>query len=97
MDEQTVELAARAHAQSIIDGDLGTTVRSMTPDGLAKAVEVGNSSWSFSSYELTAHEQDGDDHLFDIAYQTDLGPMLLRDRFRLIDGVWKVVDVVRVD
>lgn len=97
MAEQTPEEAARTHAQSIVDGDLGKTVRSMTPDGLARAMEVGNSSWSFSSFELTGHTEDGGDHLFDITYGTDMGILRLRDRFSLIDGQWKVVDVQQID
>jgi len=97
MADQTPEEAARAHAQSIVDGDLGKTVRSMTPDGLARAMEVGNSSWSFSAFELSAHAEDGNDHLFDITYATDMGTLRLRDRFSLIDGQWKVVDVQLLD
>ena len=95
MADQSLDEAAHAHARAVVANDIGATVRSMTPDGLAKAMEVENATWGYESYELAYAGQDGEDHLFDITYHTDLGPLHLRDRFRLIDGSWKVVDVER--
>lgn len=97
MADQSVEEAAHAHALAVVANDIGATVRSMTPDGFAKAMEVENTTWEYKSYELADAGQDGQDHLFDITYYTDLGAMRLRDRFRLIDDQWKVVDVERLD
>ena len=34
--------------------------------------------------------------MFDVALQTDLGTLTLRERFRQIDGQWKMVDIERV-
>jgi len=95
MTETGPEEAAHAHARALIAGDFGAAVRAMTPDALAKAMQVGNMSWTVTGYELTPQGQDGDDYLFSIAYQTDLGPLSLRYRLRDIGGEWKVVDIER--
>jgi hypothetical protein len=97
MPDENIAEAAHAHARAVVANDIGATVRSMTPDGLAKAMDVGNTTWEYRSYELTSTAEDGDDYLVVITYETDMGPMRLRDRFRLIDGAWKVVDVERLD
>ena len=97
MTEQSVEEAAHTHARSVVAGDIGTTVRSMTPNGLAAAMAVGNTSWRYQSYELAADGQDGEDQLYRVTYLTDQGRLKLRHRFRNIDGAWKVVDVEKID
>jgi hypothetical protein len=89
------EEAAHNHARALIAGDFGTAVRGMTPEALAKAMSVGNTTWTVTAYELTSHGRDGDDHVFAINYQTDLGPLSLRYRFRDVGGEWKVVDIER--
>jgi hypothetical protein len=89
----TPEEAAHAHARATVAVDLGAVFRDMTPEALARAMRLGNTEWRLSGYELTAQAQEGDDHLFDIRYQTDVGPLALRYRFREIDGAWKVVDI----
>lgn len=90
---QDVEEAVRAHARAIVAGDIGAAIRSMTPEGLAGAMEVGNTTWNIASYELEPGGRDGDDHLFAIRYETDLGQMRLRYRVREVDGRWKVTHV----
>lgn len=95
MTEQSAEEAAHAHARAVVTGDYGAMIRSMTPGGLAKAMAVGNTTWTDLSYELALQERDGDDYVFHITYRTDLGPLTLRERFRQIDGEWKVVDIER--
>lgn len=94
-DEQNAEAAARVHAQSIIDGDYGTMVRSMTPDGLASAMALGNTTWEPASFELKLSAADDNDYVFHITYQTKTGPLALSERLRQIDGEWKVVQVER--
>jgi hypothetical protein len=93
MPARTPEDAAHAHARATVAGDLGTVFRAMTPEALARAMQLGNTEWRLSGYELTGHSQNGDDYLFDILYQTEIGPLALRYRFREIEGDWKVVDV----
>jgi hypothetical protein len=90
------EEAARAHAQAVVAGDIGTTVLGMTPDALAKAMQLGNTTWIYLGSAVTPAGRDGEDCLFEITYQTDQGPFTLRDRFRRIDGEWKIVDIERV-
>ena len=92
MSDQTPEQAAHAHARAIVSGDIGASVGAMTPDALAKAMAVGNTSWDYSSYELTPLGPDGDDYLFDVTY-AGVFPFALRERFRNIDGHWKLVDI----
>jgi hypothetical protein len=97
MTELSPEEAARAHAEATVAGDVGQAVRDMTPDALMQAMTIGNKSWDYTGYELTGRGQEGDDHVFDILYHTKAGSFTIRDRFRQIDGVWRVVDVARVD
>jgi hypothetical protein len=93
MNEQSAEEAAHAHAHAVISNDIGATVRSMTAEAFGKAMELGNKSWNYTGFEVKAAGCDGADYVFEITYQTDLGALRLRDRFRQVDGVWKVVDL----
>lgn len=96
MNEAGAEEAAHAHARAIVTGDYGTMLHRMTPDALARAIEIGNTSWNSTAYELTPQGGDGDAYVFDITYQTDVGPLSLRERFCQIDGTWKLVDLERI-
>ena len=62
MPESTVEEAAHAHAKALVDGDVGTAFLGMTPDGLAGAMEVGNTTWNIMSYKLGEQRQEGVSH-----------------------------------
>src|ERR1700694_3090772 len=99
MDEATsssAAAAARAHAEAVVSNNIGGVVLGMTPDAFAQAMDIGNTSWGYLGFEVVAHNQDGDDHLFDITYRTDQGSFTLRDRFRNIDEVWKVIDLEQI-
>ena len=96
MPERDIEDAIHAHARAIVTGDIGAAIRSMTPEGLAKAMAVGNTTWNIASYDLSSAGRDGDDYLFAILYETDLGQMRLRYRVRDVDGEWKVTDVAQL-
>ena len=96
MAEQSAEEAAHTLARFTVTADIGAFVRGMTPDALAKAMEIGNTIWSFSSYELRPQGRDGDDYIFDITYDWKEGSLSLRERFRSIGGEWKLVDLERV-
>lgn len=93
MTAQTVEEAAHEQARAVITGDVGTSVRGMTPDGLANAMELGNTRWTFSSYEVASQRADGDDFIFDIIYEAEDERLTLTYRFSMIDGQWKVVHI----
>jgi hypothetical protein len=95
MDDVSVaaENAARAHAEAVVSNDIGSVVLGMTANAFAKAMDIGNTTWGYLGYELRAHSRDQDDYLFDITYRTDQGPFTLRDRLRIVDGEWKVVDL----
>ena len=95
--EQEAEAAAHVHARSIVEGDMGTMVRGMTPDGLASAMTLGNTNWNPSSYELALSAAEDGDFVYWITYQTQDGPLALHERFRRLDGEWKVVDVALAD
>jgi hypothetical protein len=92
----SAEAAARAHAEAVVSNNIGAVVLGMTADGFAKAMDIGNTTWGYLGFDLVPHGQDGEDFLFDITYLTDQGPFTLRDRFRVIDGEWKVVDLEKV-
>ena len=91
------EDAARAHARAVVAGDIGTTVLGTTPEAFAKAMLLGNTTWTYFGSDVSPTGRDGEDCLFDITYRTDQGPFTLRDRLRRIDGEWKIVDIERVD
>jgi hypothetical protein len=93
MPADSAEDAAHAHARATVAVDLGTVFRNMTPEALARAMQLGNTEWRLSGYEISGQARDGDDYLFDIRYQSDIGPVPVRYRFREIDGARKVVDV----
>ncbi len=94
--EQSAEEAAHTRARAVVDGDYGTMIRGMTPEALGKAMQVGKATLIVTAYDLTSQACDGDDYLFHITYETDLGPLTLRERFREIDGEWKMVDIDRI-
>jgi hypothetical protein len=96
MNERSAEEAAHAHARAAVTGDIGTYVRGMTPDALAKAMAVGNTNWDVLSHEIESQRRDGDDYVFDICYRSKLEPLTMRERFRNIDGAWKLVDIERI-
>ncbi len=96
MPNSNAEEAAHAHAKALVEGDVGAAFLGMTPEGLADAMEIGNSTWNIMGYELGEGRADGDDFLVDIVYLTDLGRLGLQYRFRDIDGVWKVAGGQRV-
>ncbi len=87
------EDAARAHAAAVVANDVGTVVLGMTADAFAKAMDIGNTTWGYLGFQLGAQSLDGEDYLFEITYETDQGPFTLRNRFRLVDGEWKVIDL----
>jgi hypothetical protein len=97
MSQQDAEEAAHAQARALVTGDIGAAVRQMTPEALAKAMAVGNTTWTVTAYDLASPRRDGDDYLFDVCLDTDVGPLTLRERFREIDGEWKMVDIQRID
>ena len=98
MTDRTVEQAAEEFAQGAVNGDMATTLRLTTPDGLASVSDATGSTWfKYLSYEALSPSPDSDDYLVEIRYQTDIGPRKLRYRFRNIDGEWKVVEAERLD
>ena len=96
MSSHSAEEAMIAQACALVAGDIGAAVRGMTPDALVRAMDVGNTTWTVTGYELGAQERDGDDYVFDVTLQTDLGPLALRERFREVDGEWKMIDIERL-
>ena len=93
MSENTPEEAAHIHAKALVAGDIGTAFLGMTPEGLASAMEIGNTTWNILSYELQTEDRDGDDYIFNITFFTDIGRDELHYRFRNVDGAWKVAHI----
>ena len=46
MPDANAEQAAHAHAKALVDGDVATAFLGMTPEGLAGAMEIGNTTWN---------------------------------------------------
>ncbi len=96
MSVEEAQQAAHAHSQAVDDGDWGAMIRGMTPEGLAKSIEVASPTINNSSYDLTPAGRDEDAYVFHVTYHTDHGPLALREPFREIDGEWKMVDIQRI-
>ncbi len=96
MSEEEAQQAAHAHSQAVVDGVWGAMIRGMTPEGLAKSIEVASPTVNNSSYDLTSAGRDEDAYVFHVTYHTAHGPLALRERFRKIDGEWKLVDIERI-
>lgn len=98
MTERSVAQAAEEFADGALNGDMATTLRLTTPNGLASMMDATGGTWfKYLSYEALPPSPDGDDYLVEIRYETDLGPRKMRYRFRLIEGAWKVTAVERLD
>ena len=95
MSQDAAEAAAHAQVRAIIARDFGAAIRAMTPEGLAKAMEVGNTTWHVVSYDLALQAREGEDYVFQVSLHTDAGPLVLLERFREVDGQWKMVDIER--
>jgi len=95
MPHASAEAAAHAQGRALVAGDFGTAIRGMTAEGLASAMAVGNSTWNVAGYEVIDRGAEGDDQVFDLVLETDLGPLTLRERFRHVDGDWKAVSIER--
>lgn len=92
---QEAEAAVHAHAQALIARDFGAALRSMTPDALGQAMAVGNTTWIVTGYDVTSEGREGEDFVFAIAFETDLGKLSLHYRVRDVEGEWKVADIAR--
>jgi hypothetical protein len=98
MPKETAEQAAERYAQAVLEGNMPTVLRYLTPDALGQQLLlVGRTYFSYVSYRVKLHEQDGEDYVFDIDYLTDDAPVLMRNRFRLEGDEWRIVDVSRPD
>ncbi len=100
MTDRSVEQAAKEFAEGAVNGDMATTLRLTTPDGLASladAIGFGSPWFKYLSYKVLTPSPDVDDYLVEIRYETDLGPRRMRYRFRNINAMWKVVAVERLD
>ena len=93
MNESSAEAAAHAHAQAIVKGDYGAMIGAMTPDALGQAMEIGSNTLNCRGYELRPQGPDGEAFVFDVTYQTDRQTIHVRERFRQIDGEWKLSDI----
>jgi hypothetical protein len=94
--QPAAEEAAHAHARASVAVDLARVFGDMTPEAFAKAIQMGNVSWTLTGYDLAFRGGEGGDHVFDITYQSDLGPLTIQYRFRDIDGAWRIVDIERL-
>ena len=98
MADVTAEEAAHAHARAAVAGDLTKLMTDLTPEALAKAMaQASGGLQGVNDYELKLHAQEGDEYVFDITYKASAASMTLRDRFREVNGQWRVVDLERVD
>ncbi len=97
MTQQSAEEAAHVYARAVVAGDFAAMLQRMTPEALAKGMQIDNGALTVTAYDLIARGSDGEDFWFDFFYQTEDGPLSLRERFGKIDGEWKLVDVERLD
>jgi hypothetical protein len=95
---QSAEEAADRLGRAVVAGDMATILRCVTPDGLARLMELSGRRWfNYFGYTLGLTTVEGDDRLVQIEYDTDLEePHVLRYRFQQFQDGWKAVDIERV-
>jgi len=96
MTERTAEEAAHAYARAVVALDLRATILALTPEAFGKTLLLGNQGEEYDSYELRVASEDGEDHLFDVAYTGKIAKLSVRYRLRTVDGKWKVVDLEKL-
>lgn len=84
---------AHRHAQDVVNGNMAAVMGDLTPEALAKAMQMGGGPQGVTGYDLVDGGADGDDHLFEITYQAAVGPMTIASRWRDVSGAWKIVDL----
>jgi hypothetical protein len=96
---RSAEEAADRLGRAVVAGDMATILRCVTPDGLARLMELSGRRWfNYFGYHVVKLTRDGHDRLVDIEYDTDLNePHILRYRFQEVEGGWKAVDIQRLD
>lgn len=88
----SAEETARRHGQAVVDGNMAQVMADLTPEAMAKLGGIAGSLQGVTAYEIAKHEQDGEDHVFDITYSAAAGPLTVRSRWREMGEDWKVVD-----
>ena len=95
MTDQSAEEAARAFGRAVVEGNMAAVVAAMTPDALAKLMEISGREWfGYAGCDVGEGALDGDDQLIDITYHTNRAQRVaIRYRIRQIEGAWKIVDL----
>ncbi len=98
MAEKSAEEAANDYARAVLAGEMPTVLRYLTPEALGNQMDIaGRSYFRYVSYDVALHDRDGDDYLLDITYNTDATPMIMRHRFRDVEGAWKIIGIERIN
>ena len=94
MTQPEVEALAHRYARAVVRGDVGTIVRTMTPDAFAKLMEMsGREFFQYYGYDLSVERHADEQATWTVSYQTELGTLTMRYYVRPVDGTWKIVDL----
>lgn len=96
MADITVDEAVRRNCDALITGNIAQIFTDMTPQAMAKLGQqagagMGGPMPKLTGYEIAAHEQEGEEHLYDVRFSGDVR-FGVKARWREIDGAWKLVD-----
>lgn len=100
----TAREAAERNARAVMDGDLTQVMADISPDAMAKLMQMGAEAQatgvpnpttmpSIESYEIADVDEAGDGSSFDVTFRSAMGTATVRTTWAQIVGQWKIVDV----
>ena len=97
MADISVDEAVTRNCQAMLTNNFAQIFADMTPEAMAKLAQQTGGTMAagtlpqLTSYDIISHEQDGEDHLYDVQFHGE--PSFgVRARWREINGQWKLAD-----
>lgn len=97
MPDITVEEAVKANCQAVLGGDMMRIMSDLTPEALNNLMAAGaggnmGAMPSLTGFDIQSHEQNGDDHVFTVAFSGDQTFTAIAT-WRDVGGAWKIADL----
>jgi len=94
MPDLSIEEAVERSCQALMSGDLMQVMSDFTPEALGAVMASASAITNVPSlvgYSVRSQQEDGGDHVFDVAFQTSEGEVAARVTWREIDDTWKII------
>ncbi len=101
----TAREAAERNAKAIMEGNLSQLMADITPEVLAQVMALGAQAPAGLSitqmpnirgYEIAEKGAEGDTHVFDVTFRSDVGSATIAASWKQVMGQWKIVNVALV-